>query len=724
MGVEPKSKSAETLTQNNAPVIAWKNPPVGLTRHEVQRELLTTLTLLFQEEEPLTVINVRVLNVLQQYCGALKAGMWLLTPNGLELVPVTNGPCILTAEETKFINGVRKHKASKVGKSGFLGLPLFSHKELIGALLLKFEKQSVPYSGLEAFWNTVTQNLGQAVRQRQMSEQLRLLFDNAPDMVGIMGTDRYFKKVNPAMCEQLGYSEKELLKLSLDKLIHPDDLVVSRQRTKDFINGGNQTMYFENRFVRKSGKPLWISWTVTRSVEQGVMFCVGKNISEKKELEILLHKANELARIGGWEADLVKGTAYWSSITREIYEVPETFVPTADNWLSFYSEGQDRDYITGKMADLIATGKSCDAEVEILTALGNRRWIRTLAEAEFINGQCVRVYGSFQDIDNRKRAELAAISALEERNNILDRIGDCFFALDKNWVTTYWNTAAEQTMGKRRGEMLGENLWSQYPQAVELDFYVQYKKAMYTGKAVHFEEFFPPMQTWFRVDAYPSASGLSVFFKDITESKQVAAVLAESEKRYSDLFHLNPLPMFVYDMETLRYLDVNLAAIEHYGYTREEFLAMTILDIRPAEDIPLLKEIIAANEDQLKVHLPEVLRHRKKNGEIFRVDIQSNIIMYRDRRCKAVLAHDVTERFSYIEAIEQQNEKLKEISWMQSHVIRAPLSRILGLLPMLRMSPGDTEQQKVYDYLLASADELDRVIKSITKITDKGQVKK
>jgi PAS domain S-box-containing protein len=553
--------------------------------------------------------------------------------------------------------------------------------------------------------------------RKKADEQLRLLFDRAPDMIGIMSTDRHFKKVNPAMCKQLEYTEEELLNLPLDLLIHPDDVESSRERTRAFIQAGNQTMYFENRFVSKSGKVIWLSWTVTRSNEEGIMFCVGKDVSDKKEMENLLHKANQLARIGSWEVDRVKGTAYWSAITREIYEVPDTFIPGIDNWLAFYREGADRDYIAGKMAYTIATGEPCEAEVEMVTALGNRRWVRAMTEAEFRDGVCVRVYGSFQDIDSRKKAELAATAALTERNNILESIGDGFFAVDNNWIITYWNATAEQTLERPREDVLGKCLWDVYGDVQELDFYTYSQRAMNTGTVVHFEDYYPAMDIWFGVSAYPSEQGLSVFFKDITASKKTLQALAESQKRYSDLFQLSPQPMFVYDMDTLRYLDVNTAAITHYGYSREEFLSMTILDIRPAEDIPLVQKAVVEQQEQEKVKLHGIFRHIKKTGELIDVDIQSNQINYQGVKAKVVLANDVTERVRYVQAIEAQNEKLREISWMQSHVIRAPLSRIMGLIPLLTAATTDNEQRQIHDYLVASANELDSVIRSITSVT-------
>ncbi|MFD0941067.1 PAS domain S-box protein [Pedobacter boryungensis] len=204
----------------------------------------------------------------------------------------------------------------------------------------------------------------------------------------------------------------------------------------------------------------------------------------------------------------------------------------------------------------------------------------------------------------------------------------------------------------------------------------------------------------------------------MTESKKSSQALAESEKRYSDLFQLSPLPMFVYEIETLKYLDVNAAAITHYGYSREDFLAMTILDIRPVNDIPLIQNVLLEQQKEHKVKTHGTFRHRKKNGEIIQVDIQSNQIVYKGVKARVVLANDVTERVRYVKAIEAQNKKLLDISWMQSHVIRAPLSRIMGLIPLLsQITEASAEQQTIYDYLVASANELDQVIRSITKAT-------
>ena len=108
-------------------------------------------------------------------------------------------------------------------------------------------------------------------------------------------------------------------------------------------------------------------------------------------------------------------------------------------------------------------------------------------------------------------------------------------------------------------------------------------------------------------------------------------------------------------------------------------------------------------------------RHKRKNGEVFFVDIQSNTIFFQGVMARIILANDVTDRFTYIEAIEKQNKKLKEIAWIQSHVVRAPLARIMGLVELMKHQGfGNPDSEELYDHLLTSAIEFDEIIKEIT----------
>lgn len=209
------------------------------------------------------------------------------------------------------------------------------------------------------------------------------------------------------------------------------------------------------------------------------------------------------------------------------------------------------------------------------------------------------------------------------------------------------------------------------------------------------------------------------------ERKKTLLQLETSEKRYSDLFHLSPQPMWVYDTESLRFLDVNVAAERHYGYSLQEFLGMTIKDIRPVEDVPQLIKRVEFFNEKPAAHNVGIYRHKKKNGEVIYVEIQSNTIPFQDSVGRIILANDVTERITYVEAIEKQNEKLKEIAWIQSHVVRAPLARMMSLIDIIKNYGIDNnDSEDLLGHLLTSANEFDIIIKDIVKRSESIQINK
>ena len=216
-----------------------------------------------------------------------------------------------------------------------------------------------------------------------------------------------------------------------------------------------------------------------------------------------------------------------------------------------------------------------------------------------------------------------------------------------------------------------------------------------------------------------------VLYKSIIyniERKKTSLQLENSEKRYNDLFHLSPQPMWVYDTESLRFLDVNLAAEKHYGYSLQEFLGMTIKDIRPVEDVPDLIRRVEFFNEKATTQSGGIYRHQKKNGEIIYVEIQSNTLPFQDTTGRIILANDVTERITYIEAIEKQNLKLKEIAWIQSHVVRAPLARMMSLIDIIKnYGIDENDSENLLNHLLNSAEEFDIIIKEIVKKSESIQ---
>jgi PAS domain S-box-containing protein len=147
--------------------------------------------------------------------------------------------------------------------------------------------------------------------------------------------------------------------------------------------------------------------------------------------------------------------------------------------------------------------------------------------------------------------------------------------------------------------------------------------------------------------------------------------LQASEARYRQLFENNPLPLWVYDLETLAFLAVNDAAISHYGYSQKQFLAMTIKDIRPVEDVPALLADIAKGPRRLDA--AGTWRHLKHDGTIIDVEITTHSISFAGRPAELVLANDVTKRKRSEDALRQSNSELEK-ALAQVHEKQAELT--------------------------------------------------
>lgn len=113
---------------------------------------------------------------------------------------------------------------------------------------------------------------------------------------------------------------------------------------------------------------------------------------------------------------------------------------------------------------------------------------------------------------------------------VLDRITDGFYAIDPNGTVLYWNKAAEEMLGKSKDEVIGKSLWACFPDGKALNFYTFYQQAFQEQKTIHFEGYYPPRNTWAEMSVYPSANGLSVYFKNINERKRLERELLEQQR--------------------------------------------------------------------------------------------------------------------------------------------------------------------------------------------------
>jgi PAS domain S-box-containing protein len=195
--------------------------------------------------------------------------------------------------------------------------------------------------------------------------------------------------------------------------------------------------------------------------------------------------------------------------------------------------------------------------------------------------------------------------------------------------------------------------------------------------------------------------------------------IKESEQRYSDLFQLSPSPLLVYDLDSKKIMDVNNSASQIYQYTKEEFLELQIDDLQGnSSDAENWDIFINSLEQDYKLIYNATKCHKKKNGDLLYVEIKENKFIYKGSNAVIVSINDLTQEIIQIRSIQQQNKQLREIAWTQSHIVRTPVSRIMGLINLLNYkNDTDINQKEIYDMILQSSKELDIIIKDIVDKT-------
>lgn len=209
--------------------------------------------------------------------------------------------------------------------------------------------------------------------------------------------------------------------------------------------------------------------------------------------------------------------------------------------------------------------------------------------------------------------------------------------------------------------------------------------------------------------------GSSAYYNDVTEKTLMQRKLVHSELKYRNLFNLSPFANWLINPTNFKIEQFNEEVLVKYGYTTAELNKMNFTDLHLPMDKELIQQII--QQALLNKVTKYEIKQQKKDKTIIDVEVHTNRIQLDDNiESVFIVCKDISEEKFYKNSIEAQNKRLKDIAWTQSHIVRAPLARIMGLVNLIELEQTSLqEKEEMLGYLTFSARELDEVIQKIVK---------
>jgi PAS domain S-box-containing protein len=500
------------------------------------------------------------------------------------------------------------------------------------------------------------------IRQEEYDREKELferIFEQIPVMIDIYDPEVNEIRVNKAFEEILGWTNKEIEEIDLMESCYPDPEIKSKA-LKVMAEANGQWYTFE--VIDKAGNTHIQEWSNIK-LSDHTTIGIGLDVTEVKQKERKLElvnkrfkRAEKIGKIGHIERNIKTGETTFSdnvynlgglekgSRTPEFEEILNLIHPDDKDR---YIQAREQGFKKGHINDIFRFKKHKTNEII---------YIHLVSEIYF---------------DSDGNPDLSAsvvhdVTQIKEYEQDIEEQKDLFESTIENLpigvAVNYIDSGDVTLMNRKFSEIYGwpKNIINDvdtffdkvYPDA-------EYRKQMIEMVTADLQSKNPERMHWKGIrittetgeDRIVNAKNIPVYDQnlmistvvDVTARVEAEQKLAESEHNYRLLFQKSPQPMWIYNPENLAIIEVNNAAIKHYGYSRKEFYKLTLKDIRPKEDWEADKSIIEGDQKRI-LSEPHEFRHLKKSGEIINVRITGSSINYFGNSRRLVLVNDITEQ--------------------------------------------------------------------------------
>ena len=397
---------------------------------------------------------------------------------------------------------------------------------------------------------------------KKSTERLSLFFEQSPLGVIEWNEDFEFARVNDTAVDILGYPEAELLGESWEVIVPRSDETQVDQTVSALLS--NEAGYKSvNRNIRKDGSEIICEWhnRVVTDDDGAVVaiFSMFQDITEQQEhkeelteitrrLELTLERTNT----GIWEWDLQTDAVTWNeTVERSLGLSPGEFEGTLDAFIDRIHP-DDLSRVEAEIDNAIETGSTYNTEFRMQHTDGDFRWIAVRGELVH-DAQGDRMVGVHHDITERKEQE-------RERERIIDRVTDGIIELDSAWRFTLVNEQAEELVALDEDALLGQEFWEVFSEGRGTRFETEYREVMENRTATSFVEYYPELDEWFDVTAYPKDDGgIALYFTEVTERYERQRELERQNERFQYVEAAGQIGYWEIDVQSEQPYDVTLS---------------------------------------------------------------------------------------------------------------------------------------------------------------------